>query len=193
MTTEVQNAMNATLWPAFAGPEDLPAVEQVPLEHRGLPSSTYELVVRAAKLWPDRPAVTTLADAERYEHPSTRTFAELATDVHRAAHVLSGLGITRRDAVALVSVNSEQLHTALLAAEAVGIAAPINPGLSPSTPRSSSSWPARASSSPPGPSSTRRLGSSDDVSPRRPAHARCLPCGPPQRPALPRPSSRSTA
>ena len=36
-------------------------------------------------------------------------------------------GVGRRDAVALVSMNCEQLATALLAAEAVGIAAPINP------------------------------------------------------------------
>ena len=39
------------------------------------------------------------------------------------------LGVGRRDAVSIVSVNCEQLVTALLAAEAVGVAAPINPAL----------------------------------------------------------------
>jgi fatty-acyl-CoA synthase len=117
------------LWPACNGPDDLARIEEVPLADRGLPVSTYEVVRRAATLWPDRPAMSFLPDAERWDQPSTRTFGELAADVHRVAHVLSGLGIGRRDAVAIVSVNCEQLATALLAAEAVGIAAPINPAL----------------------------------------------------------------
>ena len=117
------------LWPACNGPDDLARIEEVPLAHRGLPVSTYEMVRRAATLWPDRPAMSFLPDAERWDQPSTRTFGEFAADVHRVAHVLSGLGVGRRDAVAIVSVNCAQLATALLAAEAVGIAAPINPAL----------------------------------------------------------------
>ena len=117
------------LWPACNGPDDLARIEEIPLSDRGLPSSTYDAIRRAAKLWPDRPAMSFLPDAERRDQASTRTFAELAADVHRVAHVLSGLGVGRRDAVALVSVNCEQMVTALLAAEAVGIAAPINPAL----------------------------------------------------------------
>jgi fatty-acyl-CoA synthase len=117
------------LWPACSRPDDLVRIEEVPLAERGLPASTYEVVSRAAELWPDRPAMSFLPDAEHWEQASTRTFAELAADVHRVAHVLSRLGVGRRDAVAIVSVNCEQLATVLLAAEAVGIAAPINPGL----------------------------------------------------------------
>ena len=45
------------LWPSFGGPSQLAAVERVGLGDRGLPASTYELVTRAAELWPDRPAV----------------------------------------------------------------------------------------------------------------------------------------
>ena len=117
------------LWPACNGPDDLARIEECRSTDRGLPVSTYEVVRRAAMLWPDRPAMSFLPDAERWDQPSTRTFGEFAADVHRVAHVLSGLGIGRRDAVAIVSVNCEQLATALLAAEAVGIAAPINPAL----------------------------------------------------------------
>jgi fatty-acyl-CoA synthase len=119
------------LWPACNGPDDLARIEEIPLADRGLPPSTYEIVTRAAQLWPDRPAMTFLPDAARWEHPSTRTFGELAADMHRVAYVLAGLGVGRLDAVAIVSVNCEQLATALLAAEAVGIAAPINPALAP--------------------------------------------------------------
>ena len=124
LTTE-----NELLWPSFHRPSDLAEVERVPLSERGLPASTYELVRRAAELWPDRPAVSVLPNAELFHTPFVRTFAELAGDVHRAAAVLTELGVSRSDAVAVVSVNCAELLPLLLAAEAVGIYAPINPGL----------------------------------------------------------------
>ena len=124
-------AENELLWPSLQGPSDLAAVELVPLSDRGLPASTYELVRRAAELWPDRPAVSVLADAESFHTPLVRTYAELARDVHRAAAVLAELGVGRGDAVAVVSVNCAELLPLLLAAEAIGIYAPINPGLAP--------------------------------------------------------------
>jgi fatty-acyl-CoA synthase len=118
------------LWPTSAGPADLAEIERVPLEDRGLPASTYELVRRAGKLWPDRRAVSVMVDGEKWETPATRTFAELAADVDRAAVVLARLGVARREAVAVLSVNCAELLSLLLAAEAVGVYAPINPGLS---------------------------------------------------------------
>jgi fatty-acyl-CoA synthase len=124
-------AENELLWPSLHGPSDLAAVERVPLSDRGLPASTYELVRRAAELWPDRPAVSVLPDAESFHTPLVRTYAELARDVHRAAAVLAELGVGRDDAVAVVSVNCAELLALALAAEAVGIYAPINPGLAP--------------------------------------------------------------
>ena len=122
-------AQNERLWPSFHGPADLTAVERVPLSERGLPASTYELVRRAAALWPDRLAVSVLPNAEAFHTPFERTFAELASDVHRAAAVLAELGVSRGDAVAVVSVNCAEMLPLLLAAEAVGIYAPINPAL----------------------------------------------------------------
>src|ERR1700760_3026043 len=119
------------LWPRLSGPADLAQVERVPLSERGLPSSTYELVRRAAELWPDRPAVSVLPNAESFHTPFVRTFAELAGDVHRGAAVLAELGVSRSDAVAVVSVNCAEMLPLLLAAEAVGVYAPINPGLAP--------------------------------------------------------------
>ena len=112
---------NELLWPCFQEPSDLAAVERVPLSERGLPASTYELVRRAAELWPDRPAVSVLPDAESFHTPFVRTFAELAGDVHRAAAVLAELGVSRGDAVAVISVNCAEMLPLLLAAEATGI------------------------------------------------------------------------
>jgi fatty-acyl-CoA synthase len=115
--------------PGETGSTELEEIERVPLEDRGLPESTYHALVRAAELWPERPAISCLPDAERWDRPATRTFAELADDVHRAASVYAGLGLGRGDAVAILSVNCSEMITALLAAEAIGIAAPINPSL----------------------------------------------------------------
>ena len=61
-----------SLWPRFSAPADLAEVERIPLSDRGLPASTYELVRRAAELWPDRPAVSVLPDAESFHTPLVR-------------------------------------------------------------------------------------------------------------------------
>jgi fatty-acyl-CoA synthase len=106
-------------------------IEKIPLADRGLPATTYELLARAADLWPARVAVTVLPDADRWEQPVTRTYSKLLADVHRAANQLHGHGVRRDDAVALLSPNCDDLITATLAAELAGIAAPINPGLAP--------------------------------------------------------------
>ena len=122
--------MGDLLWPSYDGPGDLAAIEAVPLADRGLPGTTYELLVRAAGLWPDRVALSVLPDGERWEHPAERTFAELLSDVHRYANVFHALGVRRTDGVALLAPNCDELVTATLAAELAGIAAPINSGLS---------------------------------------------------------------
>lgn len=121
--------MTAGLWPAQTGGVDLDEIEQVPLEDRGLPATTYDLVLRAAGLWPDRRAAAVLPDATRWRDHSDLTFAELAAAVVRYANVFHDLGVRRHDAVGLMSPNCEALIAATLAGQLAGIAAPINPGL----------------------------------------------------------------
>lgn len=122
--------MSELLWPRYDGPGDVAAIEAVPLADRGLPGTTYELLVRAARLWPDRVALSVLPDGERWDQPAERTYAELLGDVHRYANALHTLGVRRTDGVAIFSPNCDELVTAILAAELAGIAAPINIGLS---------------------------------------------------------------
>jgi fatty-acyl-CoA synthase len=119
------------LWPAYSTPDDLAGIESVPLAERGLPKSTYEVLRRAAALWADRPAVTVLPDADRWQQPCTRTFSELLNDVHTTANMLRRCGVDRGSPVALISPNCDELITATLAAQLAGIAAPINGSLSP--------------------------------------------------------------
>ncbi|MER6590873.1 acyl-CoA synthetase [Micromonospora purpureochromogenes] len=118
------------LWPDYATPTDLAAIEAVPLEARGLPESTYALLARAATRWPDRTALTVLPDAARWREPLRRTFAELLADVHRYANLLHDLGVRRGRAVALMSPNCAELITATLAAQLAGLAAPLAGSLS---------------------------------------------------------------
>ncbi|MFD6157395.1 acyl-CoA synthetase [Nocardia sp. NPDC060256] len=119
------------LWPRNLGPHDLTDIESVPLDHRGLPASTYALLVRAATRWPDRTAVTVLPDAVRWRDPYQRTYSQLLADVHRYANLLHAHGVGRGDAVALIGPNCAELIAATVAAQLAGIAAPINGAMSP--------------------------------------------------------------
>ncbi|CCW15405.1 acyl-CoA synthetase [Rhodococcus aetherivorans] len=114
------------LWPRYAAPTDVTAIEAVPLRDRGLPESTYALLTRAARMWPDRLALTVLPDAARWREPLQRSFSELLDDVHRYANLLHRLGVRRHDPVALMAPNCAELIPATLAAQLAGIAAPIN-------------------------------------------------------------------
>jgi len=122
--------MSDLLWPAYDGPGDLAAIEAVPLAERGLPATTYDLLVRAAELWPDQVALSVLPGARPCTQPVRRTFGALRTDVTAVANALHAVGVRRGDAVALLSPNCDELITATLAAELAGIAAPVNSSLS---------------------------------------------------------------
>ncbi len=94
------------------------------------PSSTYQLLLDAATAWPDGIATQWIPDPADHTRCLTWTYAELAGTVTRIANALSALGVRRADAVTLSSVNTSMLYAATLAAQATGIAAPVNPALS---------------------------------------------------------------
>ena len=186
--------MGDLLWPTYDGPGDLAAIEAVPLADRGLPGTTYELLVRAAGLWPDRVALSVLPDGDRWEQPAERTFAELLADVHRYANVFHALGVRRTDGVALLAPNCDELITATLAAELAGIAAPINSGLSgehiAELLRRSGARVLVAA----GPDLAPEVWDhARDARPSRPGSRRCSPCARPGAARLRRSCSRSTA
>jgi fatty-acyl-CoA synthase len=117
------------LWPRYDGPADLPSIEAVPLAERGLPGTTYDVVSRAAALWPHRTALSVMPEASRWRDHVDTTFGDLFTGVTQVANLLHSLGVRRADAVGLLSPNCGELIMATLAAQAAGIAAPINAGL----------------------------------------------------------------
>ena len=94
------------------------------------PTSTYQLLLDAASAWPDGIATQWIPDPADHARCLSWTYAELAGTVTRIANALTALGVRRVDAVMLSSVNTSMLYAATLAAQAVGIAAPVNPALS---------------------------------------------------------------
>jgi fatty-acyl-CoA synthase len=94
------------------------------------PSSTYQLLLDAATAWPDGIATQWILDPADYTRCLSWTHAEMAGTVTKIANALTALGVRRTDAVTLSSVNTSMLYAATLAAQAAGIAAPVNPALS---------------------------------------------------------------
>ncbi len=105
-------------------PETGSAPELMPL-----PESTYQLVLDAAHRWPGAVASEWIPDPVAYTRRVTWTYGELAAHVTRIANALTALGVGRQDAVTLCGVNTGMLYATTLAAEAIGIAAPVNPAL----------------------------------------------------------------
>ena len=94
------------------------------------PESTYQLLLDAARTWPGGVATQWIPDPADHTRHLAWTYAELAGTVTRIANALTALGVRRQDAVTLASVNTSMLYAATLAAQAIGIAAPVNPALS---------------------------------------------------------------
>jgi fatty-acyl-CoA synthase len=95
-----------------------------------VPASTYQLLLDAARAWPDGIATQWIPDPAEHARCLDWTYAELAGTVTQIANALTALGVRRGDAVTLSSFNTSMLYAATLAAQAAGIAAPVNPALS---------------------------------------------------------------
>ena len=95
-----------------------------------LPDSTYQLLLDAARTWPDGIATQWVPDPSDHRRCLTWTYGDLAGTVTQIANALITLGVHRPDAVTLSAPNTSMLYATTLAAQAVGIAAPVNPHLS---------------------------------------------------------------
>jgi fatty-acyl-CoA synthase len=94
------------------------------------PASTYQLLLDAARTWPDSVATQWISDPGDYMRCVAWTYADLAGTVTQIANALTALGVRRTEAVTLSAPNTSMLYATALAAQAAGIAAPVNPTLS---------------------------------------------------------------
>src|SRR5580765_7181099 len=94
------------------------------------PASTHDLLLDAARTWPDSTAVRWIPDPSAYTDCLTWTYTELASTVTQIANALTALGVRRPDAVTLSAPNTSMLYATTSAAQAVAIGAPVNPARS---------------------------------------------------------------
>ena len=110
---------------------DIAAIEAVPLIELGLPESTYAALAASARRTPDRTALTFFLSAERLDKTHVWTYAELISDVTRAANLFALLGIAADRPAAFVLPNLAETHFTIWGGEAAGAALAINPMLEP--------------------------------------------------------------
>ncbi|WP_426414626.1 acyl-CoA synthetase [Aestuariirhabdus sp. LZHN29] len=106
---------------------DVVAVEQVPIEDRGLPNSTYQLLQDAARLYGERTAISYLMTGSCDEKSTDISYKELFHRVTQTANALHRLGIESRDVVSTLLPNLPHSHFSIWGGEAAGIVNPINP------------------------------------------------------------------
>ncbi|MBE8590936.1 acyl-CoA synthetase [Pseudomonas sp. MAFF 301449] len=106
---------------------EVDVLESRSLVEHDLAPSTYEAIKRVAERTPLAPALSFFLDAEDFSSTFTWNYAELFTDITRAANVFYELGITPDDVIAFVLPNLPETHFTIWGGEAAGIVMAVNP------------------------------------------------------------------
>lgn len=114
-------------FPVFRSDADVRAFEQTPYADRIAARSTYEALQLGAAVDPDAPAIHFLRTGELDEPPVTVSYEQFMGRVNQTANLLHDLGVGPGDTVSLMLPLIPQSCFALFAAEAAGIANPVNP------------------------------------------------------------------
>jgi fatty-acyl-CoA synthase len=112
--------------PFFHSLADIAALEETPYEDAIPARTTYGLIRRAAELHAERTAFVFLPDGELTTRSQRVTYAELLTNIHRAANLFRSLGVGPDDAVAILAPNIPSTHYALWGAQLAGRSCAIN-------------------------------------------------------------------
>ena len=106
---------------------DIEKFEKIPLEERGLPVSTYEMISRGAAINPDAEALEFFLQGADFKKSARWTYRELLKSINQSANMFRKLGIGERDVVSMLLPSVPQAHFTIWGAEAAGIVNPINP------------------------------------------------------------------
>ena len=117
--------------PVLRNAADVKAFETTPYEARISVQSTYEALQRGAERDPDAPAIQFLPRADADQEPVVISHARFMALVNQAANMFSDLGVGPHDVVSFLLPLVPQSFYGLFGAQAVGIANPVNPLLSP--------------------------------------------------------------
>ncbi len=113
--------------PAIASLRDTLAIEQVALQDRDMPTSTYELLQRSAARNPNATALTFLLQGTSEETPYRLSYGELFGKVTQTANALHRLGVRPGKAVSFLLPNLPHTHFTIWGGEAAGVVNAINP------------------------------------------------------------------
>lgn len=106
---------------------DIEAIEQIPLEQRDLPNSTYQLIQRSAQRCPAATALTFLLQGTDDEQPYRLNYREFFEKITQTANAFHRLGIGKEQVVSLLLPNLPHTHYSIWGGEAAGIVNAINP------------------------------------------------------------------
>lgn len=108
---------------------DIEAIEKIPQEERFPCCSPNEMLTTVAAEKSDDIALTFLPDGSLSAEPQRWTYAEYRQEVIAAANLFHSLGLAPEQSVAFLLPNVPEMLFGIWGAQAVGIAAPINPFL----------------------------------------------------------------
>ena len=115
--------------PVLESEQALRDLETVPFEERIAAASTYQALQLGAAVNPDAPALYYLQEGTPEEEPIVITFRQMMGRINQIANMLHELGVGPEDTVSFMLPLVPQAFMLLFAAEAVGIANPVNPML----------------------------------------------------------------
>jgi fatty-acyl-CoA synthase len=118
-------------YPIFATDAELRAFEATPYADRIAAPSTYEALKLGAANNPDAPAIQFLANADPADRPIVISHRDFLARVTQAANMFGALGVRAGDVVSFMLPLLPDAFVTLFAAEAAGIANPVNPLLEP--------------------------------------------------------------
>ncbi len=106
---------------------DIEAIEQVSLQDRGLPRTTYEALQQGSQIAPNATAMSFFLSATEYKTPFVWSHRDWLQSITRAANAFRRLGLERGDVIAFVLPNLPETHFVIWGGEAAGIVFAINP------------------------------------------------------------------
>lgn len=111
----------------FKTRSDIEEFEKIPLDKRGLPDNTYQMIQRGAALNPGNIALEFFLQGTRYKNSVRYSYSNFIQKIHQAANMFYDLGIGATDVVSMLLPSVPQAHFTIWGAEAAGIVNPINP------------------------------------------------------------------
>ncbi|UTW56493.1 acyl-CoA synthetase [Kordiimonas sp. SCSIO 12610] len=107
--------------------EDIIKLEEVPLETRGLPNSTYEAIKFGSELNPNSPALSFFLSPHTAGTPYVWNHGEFFRTITQAANMFNRLGIERGDVIAFILPNLPETHFTIWGGSAAASVLAINP------------------------------------------------------------------